>query len=104
MRTRSPVATVPLNPEIIEKLCRLARVEISAGEIGDVAAKLADIVALVDQLEAADTTSVTPMAHPLARPQRLREDRVTEQDAHDLYQRNASSVERGLYLVPRVIE
>jgi aspartyl-tRNA(Asn)/glutamyl-tRNA(Gln) amidotransferase subunit C len=104
MRTRSPVATVPLKPEAIEKLCSLARVEISAGELGDVAAKLADIVALVDQLEAADTAGVTPMAHPLARPQRLREDRVTEQDAHELYQRNASSVERGLYLVPRVIE
>jgi aspartyl-tRNA(Asn)/glutamyl-tRNA(Gln) amidotransferase subunit C len=44
------------------------------------------------------------MAHPLDRPQRLRADAVTDTDAHELYQRNARAVERGLYLVPKVIE
>jgi aspartyl-tRNA(Asn)/glutamyl-tRNA(Gln) amidotransferase subunit C len=44
------------------------------------------------------------MAHPLDRTQRLRDDRVTEQDRHELYQRNAARVERDLYLVPKVIE
>jgi aspartyl-tRNA(Asn)/glutamyl-tRNA(Gln) amidotransferase subunit C len=44
------------------------------------------------------------MAHPLDRPQRLRPDEVTDRDAHELYQRNAPLVERGLYLVPKVIE
>jgi len=45
-----------------------------------------------------------PMAHPLDRAQRVRDDRVTETDRHDLYQRNAPLVERDLYLVPKVIE
>ena len=44
------------------------------------------------------------MAHPLDRAQRLREDRVTERDQHELYQRNAPLTERGLYLVPKVID
>ena len=44
------------------------------------------------------------MAHPLDRPQRLRDDCVTEPDRHALYQRNAALVERDLYLVPKVIE
>jgi aspartyl-tRNA(Asn)/glutamyl-tRNA(Gln) amidotransferase subunit C len=95
---------VSLDQESIGKLCQLARLKITAEETSDVAAKLADIVALVDQLNAADTTSVPPMAHPLSRPQRLREDVVTEEDRHELYQRNAPLVERGLYLVPKVIE
>ena len=34
----------------------------------------------------------------------LREDRVTERDAHVLYQSVAPAVEDGLYLVPKVIE
>jgi aspartyl-tRNA(Asn)/glutamyl-tRNA(Gln) amidotransferase subunit C len=93
-----------LTQEDIRRLCRLARVEITAGEIADVSAKLSSIVAMVDQLQAVDTKGVEPMAHPLDRAQRLRADRVTEVDRRDLYQRNAAAVERGLYLVPKVIE
>ena len=59
---------------------------------------------MVDQLQAVDTKGVEPMAHPLERAQRLRDDHVTETDRHELYQRNAPHVERDLYLVPKVIE
>ena len=93
-----------LTPEDIRRLCRLARVEITSGEIADASAKLSSIVAMVDQLQAVDTQGVAPMAHPLDRAQRLRDDRVTETDRHELYQRNAPLVERDLYLVPKVIE
>jgi aspartyl-tRNA(Asn)/glutamyl-tRNA(Gln) amidotransferase subunit C len=44
------------------------------------------------------------MAHPLNESQRLRADRVTEDNARDENQQNAPQVENGLYLVPRVIE
>jgi aspartyl-tRNA(Asn)/glutamyl-tRNA(Gln) amidotransferase subunit C len=93
-----------LRPEDIERLCRLARLEITPAEVADVSAKLTSIVSMVDQLKAVDTAGVTPMAHPLERPQRLRPDVVTETDRHALYQRNAPLVERDLYLVPKVIE
>ena len=93
-----------LRPEDIERLCRLARLEITPAEVPDVSAKLSSIMVMVDQLKACDTTGVAPMAHPLERPQRLRPDVVTETDQHGLYQRNAPLVERDLYLVPKVIE
>ncbi len=93
-----------LSVDDIRRLGRLARLEITAGEIPDVSAKLSSIVAMVDQLQAVPTAGVSPMAHPLDRPQRLREDRVTETDHHELYQRNAPLIERDLYLVPKVIE
>jgi aspartyl-tRNA(Asn)/glutamyl-tRNA(Gln) amidotransferase subunit C len=93
-----------LKPDDIRKLCHLARLEITDEEIADVSAKLSSIVAMVGQLKAVDTTGVTPMAHPLERPQRLRPDVVTETDLHELYQKNAPLVERDLYLVPKVIE
>ena len=88
----------------IDKLCELARLAIPAGEVADVSAKLSDIVALVDQLKAAETAEVEPMAHPLDRSQRLRVDNVTEDVDRALYQGNAPAVERGLYLVPKVID
>ncbi len=93
-----------LNREDVEKLCLLARLEITSEEIADVQAKLSAIVKLVDQLQAVDTSEVTPMAHPLDRAQRLRPDEVTETDERERFQRNAPLVERALYLVPKVIE
>jgi aspartyl-tRNA(Asn)/glutamyl-tRNA(Gln) amidotransferase subunit C len=55
-----------------------------------------------------DTSGVEPMAHPVAAIQditlRLREDRVSETDQREANQRSAPAVERGLFLVPKVIE
>jgi aspartyl-tRNA(Asn)/glutamyl-tRNA(Gln) amidotransferase subunit C len=93
-----------LGPDDIRRLCRLARLEITPAEMADVSAKLSSIVAMVGELQAVATDGVTPMAHPLDRPQRLRPDAVTEVDRHELYQQNAPLVERDLYLVPKVIE
>jgi aspartyl-tRNA(Asn)/glutamyl-tRNA(Gln) amidotransferase subunit C len=44
------------------------------------------------------------MAHALDVVQRLREDKVTESDQHELFQSVAPQVENGHYLVPKVIE
>ena len=93
-----------LSLEELRNLCVLSRLEITPAEMEGVAAKLSEIVALVDELQAVDTAEVVPMAHPLDRAQQLREDRVTESDRHLRYQRNAQRVEQDLYLVPRVIE
>ena len=93
-----------LKLEDIEKLGELARLRIDPDQVDDLVTKLTSILAFVDQLKAADTGAVEPMAHPMDRDQRLRPDEVTESDQHELYQQNAASVERGLYLVPKVIE
>jgi aspartyl-tRNA(Asn)/glutamyl-tRNA(Gln) amidotransferase subunit C len=66
---------------------------------------LSRIIDFVEQLTAADTSGVEPMAHPLAdQVQRLRPDVVDETNQRDKYQQNAASVAAGLYLVPKVIE
>jgi aspartyl-tRNA(Asn)/glutamyl-tRNA(Gln) amidotransferase subunit C len=95
---------VPLNSDDIHKLGELARLEIGPAEIEDVTAKLSQIVAFVDELKAAATDGVEPMAHPVETSQRLRPDEVTETDRHTLYQACAPLVDRDLYLVPKVIE
>ena len=104
MRRASLPTTVPLNLDDIQKLAHLARLEIEPAETDEVVAKLSGIVGLVDQLKAADTSAVEPMAHPLDTTRRLRADRVTETDRHEAYQAVAPRVDRDLYLVPKVIE
>ena len=91
-------------PSDIEKLAELARLDIDAESIDQVAASLSDVLALVDQLQAADTTGITPMAHPLDAVQRLRADTVTEADQREALQAVAPATENGLFLVPKVID
>ena len=82
----------------------LSRLRIGDDEVDDVVQKLSSIVDFVDQLQAAPTDDVVPMAHPLNMSQRLRADAVTEGNDRDHIQENAPSTEAGYYLVPRVLE
>jgi aspartyl-tRNA(Asn)/glutamyl-tRNA(Gln) amidotransferase subunit C len=82
----------------------LARLSLDDKDIDDVVAKLSSIVEFVDQLQAAPTDDVVPMAHPLDQSQRLRADAVTEGNQRDDIQRNAPQVQDGLYLVPKVLD
>ncbi len=93
-----------LKPEDVTSIAHLARLSIRDEDIPTYADNLSRIFDFVNQLEAADTDGVQPMAHPLHMAQRLRDDVVTETDQRDFYQQNATQVEAGLYLVPRVIE
>jgi aspartyl-tRNA(Asn)/glutamyl-tRNA(Gln) amidotransferase subunit C len=95
---------VSLSKEQVEYIATLARLKLQDDEIADVVEKLSNIVDFVDQLQAAPTDDVVPMAHPLNMSQRLRADEITETDQRDQVQKNAPAVEDGYYLVPRVIE
>ena len=88
----------------VERIAHLARIEIGQAEAEAMLSKLAAIFGMIDALDAVDTTGITPMAHAQDLMLPLREDRVTETDQHTLFQRAAPAVERGLYLVPKVIE
>lgn len=89
----------------VEGIAHLARLEITEGELPVYVDSLSKILSFVEQLNAAQTGSVEPMAHPLeGEVQRLRPDTVTETDRHQKYQANAPLVEGALYVVPKVIE
>lgn len=82
----------------------LARIRVDDEQVSALEKDLGNILDLVDQLGAADTDSVEPMAHPLNAVQRLRADEVTETNQREAFQAIAPATENGLYLVPRVIE
>lgn len=88
----------------IEKVAVLARIQLDDTQVSALETDLGNILDLVDQLGAADTDNVEPLAHPLDAVQRLRRDEVTEPDQRDAFQAIAPATEDGLYLVPRVIE
>ena len=88
----------------VRRIAELARIEITAAEAEDLRVKLDGVFDLINQMRAVDTTGILPMAHAQDATLALREDRVTESDRHELFQRSAPAVHDGLYLVPKVIE
>ena len=93
-----------LSKEQVQHIAMLARLHLDEKDMDDVLAKLSSIVDFVDQLQAAPTDDVVPMAHPMDQSQRLRADAVTESNERDELQKNAPSTEKGFYLVPKVLE
>lgn len=93
-----------LTKDQVEHIAFLARLELADEEFDDVVDKLSRIVDFVDQLQAAATDDVLPMAHPLDLRQRLRPDVVSGEIDRDALQRNAPAVRDGFYLVPKVID
>ncbi len=93
-----------ISPEEVLKIANLARLQIKQDEVEQYATDLSNIINLVEQMNAVDTKDILPMAHPLDATQRLREDKVTEENQRDKFQSIAPSAEKGLYLVPKVIE
>ncbi len=88
----------------VRRIARLARLAIDDQDIPGYADQLSRILALVEQMNAADTSGLEPLSHPLGLAQRLRPDEVTEDNRREQFQAHAPRVEAGLYLVPKVIE
>ncbi|MCY1283380.1 Glutamyl-tRNA(Gln) amidotransferase subunit C [compost metagenome] len=88
----------------VEKIAHLARLGLNEADIPRTTETLNNILGLIDAMQAVDTDGIEPMAHPLDATQRLRADRVSEENRRDAYQAIAPAVENGLYLVPKVIE
>ena len=97
-----------LTSQDIHRIANLARLALAPEEGERMLAQINGFFDIVEQMRAVDTTGVEPLPHPVAAIQevalRLREDSVREANAREANQRSAPAVERGLFLVPKVIE
>ncbi len=97
-----------LTNDDIARIANLARLELKDAERTRMLGQINGFFDIVERMQAVDTRGVVPLAHPSEVAAeitlRLREDRVTEPDAREANQRSAPAVERGLFLVPKVIE
>lgn len=88
----------------VASVAELARLAINDDELSDYQQALNDILALVDQLQGVDTSTVEPLANPLDATQRLRADVVTEGNQREQLMSVAPHAEGGFFLVPKVID
>lgn len=101
-------STMSLNSQDIARIANLARLELHPEESERMLAQINGFFAIVEKMRAVDTTGVEPLTHPVAAVQdvalRLREDAASETNQREANQQSAPAVERGLFLVPKVIE
>jgi aspartyl-tRNA(Asn)/glutamyl-tRNA(Gln) amidotransferase subunit C len=97
-----------LTPQDVSRIAHLARLELSDPEATAMLAQLNGFFGIVEQMSAVDTSGVEPLYTPLSAVQdvtlRLRDDRVTESNERERNQLSAPAVDKGLFLVPKVIE
>ena len=103
--------TMSLTSTDIARIANLARLELQPDESVRMLDQINAFFDIVTQISQVDTSGVLPMAHPLdAMPTmppihlRLRPDVASEPNDREANQRSAPVVERGLFLVPKVIE
>ena len=97
-----------LTKDDIARIANLARLELSDSESERMLSQMNNFFGIVEKMQAVDTTGVTPLSHPVAAIEeialRLRDDVVSEPNNREANQRSAPAVEKGYFLVPKVIE
>ena len=92
----------------IARIANLARLEFQPAESERLLTQMNDFFGIVEQMRSVDTQDLEPLAHPVVTLSdmalRLRPDVVSEPNQREANQKSAPAVERGLFLVPKVIE
>ena len=92
----------------IARIANLARLELQPQESERLLAQMNDFFGIVEQMRSVDTQGLEPLAHPVVSMAdvalRLRPDVISEVNQREANQQSAPAVERGLFLVPKVIE
>jgi aspartyl-tRNA(Asn)/glutamyl-tRNA(Gln) amidotransferase subunit C len=92
----------------IARIANLARLDLAPKESERMLTQMNNFFDIVEQMRAVDTSGIEPLAHPVVVLSefalRLRDDVVSEPNQREANQRSAPAVERGLFLVPKVIE
>lgn len=94
----------------IARIANLARLELQPAESERMLTQINGFFDIVEQMRAVDTAGIEPLSHPTMAAAcgvaalRLREDVASEPNRREANQQSAPAVERGLFLVPKVIE
>jgi aspartyl-tRNA(Asn)/glutamyl-tRNA(Gln) amidotransferase subunit C len=93
-----------VDTDLVRDIAQLSQLNIPEDKLESTLSDLNQILALADQMQAINTDGVEPLANPLDATQTLRKDEVTETNQRDKFQASAPLVEKGYFLVPRVVE
>lgn len=92
----------------VQRIAQLARLQFNEAQTQDMQTQLNRFFDVVEKMQSAPTDGVAPLTHPLDMVQdfqlRLAEDVASESNQREVNQQSAPAVEKGLFLVPKVVE
>ena len=93
-----------ISKEEVERVAKLARLEISEGEKDAFSKQLSTILTYIEELKSWDTTGIEPTATVLEQTNVLREDRAQPSLPVEQALMNAPDSDGGYFRVPRILE
>ena len=93
-----------IDNKTLHSIASLAKLELADNEVEHYQTDIDNILKLIQQMDSCDTSGTPVMTHPMDATLRLRKDIVTETDQRATLQSSAPAAEKGLYLVPKVID
>lgn len=95
---------MPVTPDDVRRIARLARIAEPADRIDALTGELNGILKWVELLDEVDVSDVEPMTTPVQTPLPLRDDAVTDGGVRDAILKNAPKAEEGFFVVPKSVE
>lgn len=93
-----------ISKQEVERVAKLARLEISEGEKDAFSQQLSSILTYIEELKSWDTTGIEPTATVLEQTNVLREDRAKPSLPVEQALMNAPDSDGGYFRVPRILE
>lgn len=92
----------------VQRIAQLAKLQFDEAQTQDMQTQLNRFFSVVEKMQSAPTDGVEPLTHPLDMVQdfqlRLADDVASEANQREANQQSAPAVEKGLFLVPKVVE
>lgn len=92
------------SPELIKKVAKFAKINLSEEEIVRFSQQFADIAAVISKLQQVDTTGVTPIHNPSQAGSLMRQDVVNDGNYVEDIMKNAPKHTLNCFVVPKVVE
>jgi aspartyl-tRNA(Asn)/glutamyl-tRNA(Gln) amidotransferase subunit C len=88
----------------VEKVAKLARLELSDAEVAEFTGQLGAILEYVEKMNGLDTENVEPLAHCLPVSNVFREDEVAESLGTEKTLVNAPDADEQFFRVPKILD
>jgi aspartyl-tRNA(Asn)/glutamyl-tRNA(Gln) amidotransferase subunit C len=93
-----------IDKDTVGKIARLARIRVTEEDKEKLSAELTNILTMIEELNAVDTTGVEPMTSVVQVKMHQRDDVVTDGGIPDKILANAPEKAAGFFVVPKVVE
>ncbi|MDA0949263.1 MAG: Asp-tRNA(Asn)/Glu-tRNA(Gln) amidotransferase subunit GatC [Proteobacteria bacterium] len=93
-----------MDKKTVATIAYLSRLSLDEENGEKITKDLENIIKFVNQLEDANTQNIEPLASPLEKTAKTREDKVTAQNRKDIFLERSPKSNDDYFLVPRVVE